>query len=69
MEEATAVGAAILAFKGIGVFKSVAKAAEEMVKTLEPLSPTKESLEVYQKGYKKFKELYSAVSNLKLDDE
>ena len=68
MEEATAVGAAILACKGIGVFKSVAQAAEEMVKTLPPLSPTKETLEVYQKGYKKFNELYSAISGVRLDD-
>ncbi len=69
MEEATAVGAAILAFKGIGAFKSVAQAAEEMVKTLDPLSPTKESLEVYKKGYKKFQELYSAISDLRFDDD
>ena len=68
MEEATAVGAAILACKGIGIFKSVANAAEEMVKTLPPLSPTKETLEIYQKGYKKFNELYSAISDLRLDD-
>ncbi len=69
MEEATAIGAAILAFKGVGIFKSVAQAAEEMVKTLPPLIPTKETLEVYQKGYKKFKELYSAISNLRLDED
>ncbi|OLS24596.1 MAG: Glycerol kinase [Candidatus Thorarchaeota archaeon AB_25] len=69
MEEATAVGAAILACKGIGVFKSVSQAAEEMVKTLDQLLPTKESLEVYQKGYKKFKALYSAISDLRLDDD
>jgi glycerol kinase len=68
MEEATAVGAAILACKGIGIFKSVANAAEEMVKTLPPLSPTRETLEIYQKGYKKFNELYSAISGLRLDD-
>jgi xylulokinase len=67
MEEATAVGAAILACKGIGVFKSVASAAEEMVRTLPPLKPTKQTLDVYQKGYKKFKELYSAISGLRLD--
>jgi len=69
MEEATAVGAAILACKGIGVFKSVSQAAEEMVKTLDQLLPTKESLDVYQKGYKKFKSLYSAISDLRLDDD
>jgi D-xylulose kinase len=69
MEEATAVGAAILACKGVGVFKSVGQAAEEMVKTLPPLSPSKETREVYQKGYKKFEELYTAISGLRLDDD
>lgn len=68
MEEATAVGAAILACRGVGVFKSVAQAAEEMVKTFAPLQPTKETLEVYQKGYKRFKALYSAISDLKFDE-
>jgi sugar (pentulose or hexulose) kinase len=69
MEEATAVGVAILAFKGIGVFKSVTQAAEEMIKTLPPLTPTKETHEIYQKGYAKFQELYSAISGLRLDED
>jgi D-xylulose kinase len=69
MEEATAVGAAILACKGIGVFKSVAQAAEEMVQTLPPLIPTKETLGIYKKGYTKFRELYSAISGLRLDED
>jgi len=68
MEEATAVGAAILAFKGVGVFKSVAEAAEKMVRTLEPLQPTKETLEVYKSGYNTFKSLYSAISDLRWDE-
>jgi xylulokinase len=68
MEEATAVGAAILAFKGVGVFKSVARAAEEMVQTLEPLKPTKETLTAYQNGYRIFKSLYSAISDLQWDE-
>ncbi|TFH05638.1 MAG: xylulose kinase, partial [Candidatus Thorarchaeota archaeon] len=64
MEEATAVGAAILAFKGINVFKSVARAAEEMVKTLDPLNPREETLEVYQKRYSTFRALYDAISEI-----
>jgi xylulokinase len=68
MEEATAVGAAILAFKGVGVFKSVARAAEEMVQTLEPLIPTKETLTAYQNGYRTFKSLYSAISGIRWDE-
>jgi len=64
MEEATAVGAAILAFKGVNVYKSVTQAAEEMVKTLAPLEPRAETLEVYKKGYDTFKTLYAAISQI-----
>lgn len=64
MEEATAIGAAILAFKGINVFKSVSEAAEEMVQPLEPLQPRAETLEVYTKGYANFKALYNAISKI-----
>ncbi len=68
MEEATALGAAILAFRGIGVFKSVAQAAEEMVRTREPLRPSAETLEVYKVGYKHFRQLYSAVEDIQWDE-
>jgi glycerol kinase len=64
MEEATAVGAAILAFKGVNVFNSSAKAAETMVRTLEPLKPQDETLDIYQKGYSIFKKLYDAISDI-----
>jgi sugar (pentulose or hexulose) kinase len=64
MEEATAVGAAILAFKGVNVFKSVTQASEEMVKTLDPLEPRAETLDVYEKGYSTFKALYDAISEI-----
>ena len=63
-EEATAVGAAILAFKGVNVFKSVTQASEEMVKTLDPLEPRAETLDVYEKGYSTFKALYDAISEI-----
>ncbi|TFG95346.1 xylulokinase [Candidatus Thorarchaeota archaeon] len=64
LEEATAIGAAILAFKGINVFKSVVDAAEEMVQTLDPLDPRAETLDVYQRGYSTFKKLYAAISDI-----
>lgn len=67
MEEATAVGAAILAFKGINVFKSVVQAADEMVKTKPALNPTKDTLEVYSKGYSTFKALYNAIASIQWD--
>ena len=64
MEEATAIGAAILAFKGIGIFKSVAEASEEMVKTLDPLNPRDETLDVYRLGYANFTKLYTAIAEI-----
>ena len=64
MEEASAVGAAILAFKGVNIYKSVTQAAEEMVKTLKPLEPRAETLEVYKNGYDTFKTLYNAISEI-----
>ena len=69
MEEATAVGAAILAFKGVNVFNSVIEAAEKMVKPLPPLQPQKQTLEVYSKGYTIFKTLYNAISSIRWNDD
>ena len=68
MEEATAVGAAILAFKGVNAYKSVAQASEEMVKTLSPLEPRPETLDVYKKGYDTFRALYKAISEIHWQD-
>jgi xylulokinase len=67
MEEATALGAAILAFTGVGVFKSAAEAATSMVKTQEPLKPTSANRDVYLQGFNRFKQLYSAIADLTWD--
>ncbi|MGY5874908.1 MAG: xylulokinase [Candidatus Thorarchaeota archaeon] len=64
MEEATALGAAILACKGVGAFKSVVEAADSMVCPRDKLTPTAENREIYESGYKKFKDLYSSISNI-----
>ena len=68
MEEATAVGAAILAFKGVDVFKSVSDAAEEMVQPLDSFEPRAETLDVYQKGYSNFKALYAAIAEIQWNE-
>ncbi|MFW9845219.1 MAG: xylulokinase [Candidatus Thorarchaeota archaeon] len=65
MEESTALGAAILAAKGVGVFKSVKEAAEEMVRPIAPLIPRQENQSIYNEGFERYKSLYKAVSNLK----
>jgi sugar (pentulose or hexulose) kinase len=69
LEEATAIGAGILAFRGVNVFKSVVDAAEEMVQTLEPLYPRDETLDVYQKRYATFNALYDAISDIHWDED
>ena len=65
LEEATALGAAILACKGVGIFKSMTDAADEMVMQKDTLYPSPENRSVYDKGYEKYKELYSAISGIR----
>jgi sugar (pentulose or hexulose) kinase len=64
MEEATALGAAILACKGGGIFKSVSEAAEEMVRPLTPLTPTESNRAVYERGFESYKHLYNSISEI-----
>ena len=67
LEEATALGAAILACKGVGIFKSMTEAADEMVSQKDVLLPSPENRSVYDTGYKKYGEFYRAVSGIKWD--
>ncbi len=67
LEEATSLGAAILACCGVGIFDSISEAAEEMVQPLEPLQPRTENQDIYDRGFRRFKSLYSAVSKIKYD--
>ncbi|MFQ5831989.1 MAG: xylulokinase [Candidatus Thorarchaeota archaeon] len=67
MEEATALGAAILACNGVGLFKSIAHAAEEMVRPKEPLIPNKEHQATYASGFERYKQLYRSVSGINWD--
>jgi D-xylulose kinase len=69
MEEATALGAAILACKGISLFKSVTEAADEMVRPIMPLTPTAENRAVYERGFKRYKHLYRAISEITWDSD
>jgi len=67
MEEATALGAAILACNGVGLFKSLAHAAEEMVRPSKTLKPTKENRAVYDRAFERYKKLYNALSGMTWD--
>jgi D-xylulose kinase len=67
IEEATALGAAILACKGAGIFPSITKAADEMIKPIDRLTPSSENREVYDTGYLRYKALYKAISDMHWD--
>jgi sugar (pentulose or hexulose) kinase len=69
MGEATALGAAILTCKGVGLFKSVAEAAEEMVRPITPLTPTEENRAVYERGFERYRQLYKSISEITWDSD
>jgi autoinducer 2 (AI-2) kinase len=67
VKEATALGAAIMAGKGIGLYASVKDAARSLVKIEKTFSPNKENREVYDKAYNAWRTAYAPL--LKLSDE
>ena len=69
VEEATALGAAILAGVGGGLYKNIETAAEEMVIIEEKRKPISENSEKYQKYYNVYKKLYTTIKQNNLYDE
>jgi autoinducer 2 (AI-2) kinase len=67
VKEATALGAAIMAGKGIGVYSSVKEAAKSLAKTEKTFTPDAQNREVYEKAYNTWKTTYPSL--LKLSDE
>ena len=67
VKEATALGAAILAGKGIGIYPDIKEAARRLVKIEKTFSPNKENLEVYKHAYENWKVAYAPA--LRLSDE
>ncbi|MGQ9721217.1 MAG: xylulokinase [Candidatus Jordarchaeum sp.] len=63
VEEATSLGAAILAGVGVGVYKSVSDAAETMVQIGERREPDENNREVYDKLYKVHNDVYMALKD------
>ncbi len=63
-EEAATLGAAILAGKAVGLFKSVEEAAEEMVQIKERFEPLAANAPVYDAAFKTYVELYDALCPL-----
>jgi autoinducer 2 (AI-2) kinase len=67
VKEATALGAAIMAGIGIGLYSSVKEAAKSLVKIEKTFTPDKKNHEVYGKAYQSWKAAYPSL--LKLSDE
>jgi xylulokinase len=58
-----ALGVAILAGVGAGVYPSVATACERVIKTVTSQKPNKQNIELYDKYYEIYKSLYPALKD------
>ena len=58
VKEATALGAALLAGKGIGLYPDIQKAARELVKTEKVFSPDGKNREIYRRAYENWQAAY-----------
>jgi xylulokinase len=59
--DGSALGAALLAGVGAGVYSSVEETAHQVIQIRETLSPQRESVETYDRIYQVYRELYPAV--------
>ncbi len=62
-KEGPALGVAILAAVGAGIYESVEKACEELVKTNPEQQPIEENVPEYEKYYKVYRSLYPALKD------
>jgi xylulokinase len=62
-KESPALGVAILAGVGAGIYKSVEEACEEIVQTNPPEQPIKKNSRQYDKYYAVFKQLYPSLKD------
>ena len=67
VKEATALGAAIMAGKGIGLYNSIKEAARSLVKIEKTYLPNMENYEEYNKAFQNWKKAYPQM--LKLSDD
>ena len=58
VEDAGALGAAILAGYGVGLYRTLSQAVESMVEITEKLDPTPENRLVYDRIYPKFTDIF-----------
>lgn len=69
VEEATALGVAILAGVGAGVFKDIPSAADEMIIVDEQKNPNTENLKLYDQYFEIYSELYKTIKEKNLYDK
>jgi autoinducer 2 (AI-2) kinase len=67
VKEATALGAAIMAGKGIGLYTDIKESARKLAKIERVFSPNRENREIYDLAFDKWKAAYAP--QLKLSDE
>jgi autoinducer 2 (AI-2) kinase len=64
VKEATALGAAILAGYGVGIYKDISETAKKLVKWDKTYYPNMDNYKIYTELYKKWKEVYAAQLEL-----
>ncbi|MDD6194224.1 MAG: xylulokinase [Lachnospiraceae bacterium] len=64
VEEGPALGAAMLAAVGCGVFPSVEEAAQAIVRVVDVIQPKPDLVEKYQDRYQTFRQLYPALKEI-----
>jgi len=64
VKEATALGAAILAGYGVGLYKNIRETARQVVKIERTFSPNMENHKIYEQQYEVWKKVYAAQLDL-----
>ena len=64
VKEATALGAAILAGYGVGLYKNIQETARQVVKIERTFSPNMENYKIYEQQYAVWKKVYAAQLDL-----
>jgi sugar (pentulose or hexulose) kinase len=69
VEEATSLGAAILAGVGAGVYRSVTEAADKMVVVTARYTPNKKNSELYSRLFNIYERTYRSLSDEKIFED
>ena len=64
VEEAGTLGAAIMAGKACGIYKSLEDGVNNLVRIKNTYYPNKKNCEIYQKQYSKYKKIYKSIKEI-----